>query len=103
MMDDATAEVERLTAGIREILRDGPGPCSFFACPGPDHPIVDMATCNVCYPHVALRELLGETLTCDEIECITCGKEAPPCTHDSQYVGDDGQFYCKDCDEWLGR
>lgn len=73
-------EEERLRAGIERVIAEGGGPCSFFACPGPDHPVVGMATCSVCYPMIALRELLGEVLVCKEIECISCGKEAPWCS-----------------------
>jgi hypothetical protein len=74
-------EADRLRAGIREVLEDLRGaPCSFWACPGADHPSVAMATCNVCDPQQRLHELLGDPPpTCTALECSTCGRESPWC------------------------
>lgn len=77
----APDEAGRLRAGIREVLADLLGaPCSFWACPGPDHPAVPMATCNVCGPQLDLRALLGDPPpVCTVPECDTCGRESPWC------------------------
>lgn len=70
---DRAAWLER---GIREILEGGGGPCSFFACPGANHPPVAMATCNVCYPQIMLKELIGEPVSeCTDNPCGVCGRD----------------------------
>lgn len=70
-----------LVAGIREVLADLDGaPCSFWACPGPDHPPVPMATCRICDVQQQLHELLGDPdPTCTALECVPCGRESPWC------------------------
>lgn len=74
------SDAARLVSGIREILADAEGsPCSFFACPGADHPAVGMATCNVCFPQIALKELIGEPpAPCFDLSCYLCRGEDPP-------------------------
>lgn len=32
--------------------------CPFFACPGPDEPVVQMAICHRCFAHQQLRAVL---------------------------------------------
>ena len=32
-------------------------PCTFWACPGPNRPIMDGATCTLCYQIKRLRQL----------------------------------------------
>jgi hypothetical protein len=88
------AEVNRLTEGIRQIITDQQGaPCSYWACPGSDHPPVGMATCNACDRVHELRALIGDPEpTCTSLECGLCGKESPWCEE-----CDEKLFYCKHC------
>lgn len=32
-------------------------PCTFWACPGPNKPVQNMATCNLCYQVKELRKI----------------------------------------------
>ena len=41
----------------------GSVPCTFWACPGPDEPAQDMATCYVCLAIHRLREAIGRPTT----------------------------------------
>ena len=42
---------------INELVRQ---PCTFWACPGPNKPVVYMATCGVCWSIKELRKIRKE-------------------------------------------
>lgn len=59
LVAERTRSREAETA-IREVI-DGldNGNCGFWACPGPDAPMVGMATCSKCWAIKQLRALCG--------------------------------------------
>lgn len=67
-----------LEHGIREVLdslQDGQC-CGFFACPGPAHPPVPMASCAQSWATDDLRFLLtGERAVCTDNPCDACGRD----------------------------
>lgn len=50
-----TALKKRLQTKINELVNAGA--CTFWACPGPNQPFVNMATCRVCSAIKDLRKI----------------------------------------------
>jgi hypothetical protein len=75
------ADVDRvawLEHGIREVLDslEGGQCCGFFACPGPTHPPVHMASCAQSWATDDLRSLLGDgRAVCTANPCEACGRD----------------------------